>query len=322
MKIGILGAGEIAHEMAKTVAGMADCEVLAVGARELPRAGGFAKEHGIPRAYGSYGELVADREVELIYIATPHSHHYQHAKLALEEGKHVLCEKAFTANEAQARELFALAEARGLFLGEAMWTRFLPMKAKLQQLLRDGAIGQVRSLSASIGYAISDIPRLREPALAGGALLDIGVYVLNFAAIVLGEEIEKVASSCELYETGVDACESVTLTFSGGRMAVLHANMTALSDRGGVICGSEGYIRVGDVETCAPLEVYDGERRLVARHEAPPCHSGYQYEVAAAAKAVREGRGECPEMPHAETLRILELCDRLRDAWGVRYPFE
>ena len=188
MKIGILGAGGIAVQMAKTVAGMKDVENYAVAARSLERAQAFAEKYGFSKAYGSYEEMLADPLVDLVYIATPHSHHYLHAKMCLEAGKNVLCEKAFTVNADQARKLFALAKEKNLLITEAIWTRYMPSRKMIDDIISSGVIGEVTAVTANLNYAISEVERIRKPELAGGALLDVGVYTINFASMVLGDK--------------------------------------------------------------------------------------------------------------------------------------
>ena len=322
IKIAILGPGRIAHTMARTVTQMEGIVPYAVAARELGRARAFADQYGFERAYGSYAEMLADPEVDLVYIATPHAFHAEQAKLCLLAGKHVLCEKPFTVNAAQAREVFALARERGLLAAEAIWPRYMPMAKTLRELCDSGVIGTPRSLTGGLAYPVTAKPRLTDPALAGGALLDIGIYPLTFASIAFGDDVVDISSKALLTEAGVDGQESITLTYRDGRMAVLHSSMVALGDRGGAIHGDKGYLVVENVNNFQSITVYDADRRQVARYDQPPQITGFEYEVAASAEAIRAGAVECPQMPHAETVRILEWMDALRAQWGVRYPFE
>ena len=322
VKVAILGAGVIARKMAETVVGMDTVEGCAVAARDLNRAQAFAKEFGFAKAYGSYEEMLADPEVELVYVATPHSHHCAHAKLCLEAGKHVLVEKAFTANATQAREVLELAEKKGLVAAEAIWPRYMPMADTLREICQSGIIGKVTTLTGNLGYVISNVPRLRDPALAGGALLDVGVYALTFASIVFGGDVQKVTSSAVLTDQGVDAQNSITLTYGDGRVAILNSSMLALSDRMGVLYGDRGFAIVENINNFEEIRVYDLDRKLIARHEQPKQLTGFEYELQSTVDAIRDGRLECPEMPHSEILRVMELMDGLRRDWGVRYPFE
>ena len=316
VKMAVLGAGSIAGTMARTIREMDCVESFAVASRDLGRAQAFAREFGFSKAYGSYEEMVSDPEVELVYVATPHSHHYEHVKLCLNHGKHVLCEKAFTATAAQAEEILKLAEEKGLLLTEAIWTRFLPMSAKLNEIVKSGVIGNPTLLTANLGYVIDQVPRMKDPALAGGALLDLGVYPINFASMVFGSEVERVTSTAQLTKEN-----SITLCYPEGRMAVLHSTMLSISDRQGVVNGTGGYLIADNINNCERIRVYNLDREEVAVYERPAQITGYEYEVEAAVEAIRKGAVECPQMPHKETLRIMRLMDGLRREWGVKIPF-
>ncbi|QNM05856.1 Gfo/Idh/MocA family protein [Qiania dongpingensis] len=324
MKVGILGAGNIANQMAEAVCGLRgkQVEAYAVASRDHARAKAFADKYGIKKAYGSYEELVNDGEVDLIYVATPHSHHYEHMKLCLNHGKAVLCEKAFTVNAAQAREICALSEEKGILAAEAIWTRYMPSRKMIDEIIADGAIGKVRSLSANLCYVIHHVPRLKDPALAGGALLDVGVYTLNFASMVFGDDIKTMASAAVLTDAGVDEQNSIILTYEDGRMAYLYSGMSVQSDREGIINGDKGYIKVQNINNCEYIRVYGLDRELKAEYKVPEQINGYEYEVLACQEALKNGAVECPQMPHSETIRIMEWMDELRASWGVVYPCE
>ncbi len=322
MKIGILGAGGIARVMAETVNGMEEAQCYAIAARDLGRAQKFAEEFGVEKAYGSYEEMLQDPQVELVYIATPHSHHYEHVKLCLEHGKHVLCEKAFTANAAQAEEILKMAEEKGLLLTEAIWTRYMPMRKTIDEVVASGIIGKVTSLSANLGYVIEQNERIHAPELAGGALLDLTVYPLNFASMVFGDDIVKVDASCVKIDTGVDGQDNVMLTYRDGKMATLYTTIHAQTDRRGMINGSLGYIEIENINNYESMKVYDLDRKVIASYEAPKQITGYEYEVKAAIRAIREGKTECEEMPHAETIKMMKLMDRIRGDFGIVFPFE
>ncbi len=321
MKIGILGAGNIARTMARTVNGMDTAELAAVGSRDIAKAQAFAKEYSIPVAYGSYEELARDSSLDLIYIATPHSHHFEDIMLCLENGRNVLCEKAFTANAQQAEKAIALAEEKGLYLGEAIWTRYLPMRFTLDELIKSGIIGEVTYLTANLGYAISHVERLIKPELAGGALLDLGVYAINFALMVFGTDIERISSSCVKNEYGVDVHNSIIMDFAGGRTALLHSNMNSNTDRRGMVYGTLGRIEFDNINNCEGITVTlnDG---TVKRYETPKQITGFEYEAQAALDAIARGETECPQMPHSEIMRVMRIMDSLRAEWGIRYPFE
>lgn len=322
MKIGIIGAGRIAGIMAATLREMDTVSCYAVAARDYDRAKEFAKKYGFCKAYGSYEELVQDEEVQLVYIATPHSHHYEHIKLCLNHGKHVLCEKSFTINEGQAAEVLAMAKEKGLLLTEAIWTRYMPMRKTLDDVIAGGAIGKPYMLTANLGYLISGKERIMKPELAGGALLDVGIYPLNFAAMVFGSDVKDITGTAVLTELGVDAQNSMTLVYPDGKMAVLNSSSMGLSDRRGVIYGDKGYIEVENINNCEGIRVYDVDRNLVASYETPKQISGYEYEVEACVRAIGNGDLECPEMPHEETLKMMRWMDELRRQWGMVFPME
>ena len=322
MNFAIMATGNIAHHMAKAVTGIPGVRKYAVASRDSGRAQAFAAQWGFEKAYGSYEEMLQDPAVELVYVASPHSHHYEHAKLCLMHGKHVLLEKAFTVNAAQARELVELAREKKLLLAEAIWTRYMPSRKMIDDLVESGVIGSVTSLTANLGYVLRGKERLERPELAGGALLDLGVYPINFALMVFHEEVERVTSTAVLSPEGVDWVNSITLTFRGGRTAVLHSTMLALTDRQGVISGEKGYIEVQNINNCEEIRVFDLERKMTARYVVPEQINGYEYEVIACMKALENGAAECREMPHSETLRVMELMDTIRKQWGMRYPGE
>ncbi|WP_353616473.1 Gfo/Idh/MocA family oxidoreductase [Clostridium sp. D33t1_170424_F3] len=322
LRVSILGAGKIAATMADTLSRMDDVIPYAVAARDLDRAQSFASQYGFEKAYGSYEEMLRDDGTDLVYIATPHSHHYQHALLCLNHGRHVLCEKAFTVNRNQAEEVFALAEQKGLLITEAVWTRYMPFARKLRELLDSGVLGTLCSLEAGFGFELSWHDRLVDPALAGGALLDLGIYPLTFAAIAFGGDLASVTSRAVKTDRGVDAQNSMVLEYRDGKIATLTSSMVCNFRNEATVYGTKGHLTLKDFWHAEEIRVYvDGEDepRMIP---APVEISGYEYEVRACAKAIAEKKTECPELPHAETLRMMGLMDSLREAWGVRYPME
>lgn len=319
MKLGILGAGGIASTMAKTVAGMKDVEAYAVAARDLERARVFAQKYEVKKAYGSYEEMLADDEVELVYIATPHSHHYLHAKMCLEAGKYVLCEKAFTVNAEQAQKLFDLAKEKKLLITEAIWTRYMPSRKMINDIIESGVIGEVTAVTANLSYTVSHVERIRKPELAGGALLDVGVYPINFASMVLGDKVKDVKATA-IFQNGVDILDSIAMVFEGDRMATLQCGAREISDRMGSIFGTRGYMQVQNINNPEKITVFDTDHKEVASYVVPEQISGYEYEVESCMKAIQEGKLECPEMPHAETIRIMKIMDDIRKSWNYEIP--
>ncbi|QQO08627.1 Gfo/Idh/MocA family protein [Breznakiella homolactica] len=322
MNIGILGAGHIAKKMAITANKMDGAAACAVASRDASKAASFAKEYCIEKAYGSYDDMVRDSNIDLVYVATPHSHHYEHMKLCLNNGKHVLCEKAFTLNAAQAEEICALARQKGLLAAEAIWTRYLPIRTILNEVLASGIIGTPSSLTANLCHVVNTKERLVNPALGGGALLDLGVYTINFALMVFGNDIKNITSSAVLFDTGVDAQESMCFIYNDGKMAVLHNSALAKGDRRGMIYGDRGFIEAVNINNCEKLLVYDLEHNIVKTYDAPAQITGFEYEILACQRAIAAGAVECPEMPHAEIIRVMGIMDSLRKQWGVVYPGE
>ena len=326
LHMAILGAGRIAATMAETInrmnqVGNHAVSLYAVAARDLERAQQFAKTHGVERAYGSYEEMLQDQQVQLVYVATPHSHHYQHVMMCLEHGKHVLCEKAFAANAQQTREMLQRAKDKGVLLTEAIWTRYQPMREIISQVVNSGVIGEPRMLTANLGYEIMGKERIVEPALAGGALMDVGIYPLNFAEMVFGAP-DQVHAVGVLSDKGVDLQDSMTLTWKDGKMAVLNAGANCVSDRMGVIYGARGFAVVENINNPQSITVYDAQYRQVEHHPCPAQLTGYEYEVTEAARCIEAGALECPSMPHQDTVHMMELMDEIRHQMGVHYPFE
>ncbi len=320
MRVGILGAGKIAAKIADTIRRMdpLECTCAAVGARDLERARAFADRFGIPTAYGSYEELVRQDTLDLIYIATPMSFHAEQIRLCLDHGRNVLCEKAFTVTARQAREVLALAKQRKLLLAEAIWTRYMPARKMIRACVDSGELGDVWSLSANLGYPRLGTRRLTDPSLGGGALLDLGVYPLNFALMAFGEDIVQVDSSVVRLDTGVDAAESITLVWGNGRTAHLQADIRVSTDRRGVISGTRGYLEVDNINNPEEIRIRDREHQVVRTLALPEKITGYEYEFRACARALAEGRLECEEMPHREILRVMELVEQVRGCWEGR----
>ena len=322
MKIGVLGAGKISHSTVPAMMALEEIECWAVASRSLEKAQAFAEKYGFRKAYGSYEEMLSDPEVELVYVATPHSHHYEHMMLCLKHGKAVLCEKAFTMNAKQAREVMEYAKAQGLFVAEAIWPRYMPSRKMINDVIESGVIGKVNTLTANLSYVIHEVPRIYRPELAGGALLDIGVYGINFALMHFGTDIERVESSVQMTPTGVDGMETITIFYKDGRMAVLTHSIYARSDRKGIIHGDKGYIVVENINNPQSVSVFDLEDKLIAHYDVPRQINGYEYQFAECAKALAQGRTESWSMPMADNVYMMEFMDSLRKQWGMVYPQE
>jgi predicted dehydrogenase len=318
---GILAPGHIAHKFAHDVAEYTSGTVAAVGSRSLERAQAFAAEFGIPRAYGSYEELVADAGVDAVYVASPHSEHKDQAILALEAGKPVLVEKSFTLNAAQAEDVFAVARKQNLFAMEAMWARFLPHYPIVKALVEQGELGDLVSLLGVHTQALDTNPerRLWNLALAGGALLDLGIYPLSLLHFLLGVPDEVVATGT-LTNTGVDLRETIVLRY-GDALATAVDDMGAHGLSNAAIIGTQGRVDLPD-RFYNPQDVVftplGGEPQVIEAK----VEGGFQYEIAEAARRIAAGDLESPLMPWQQTVEVLQTCDEVRRQLGVVYPGE
>ena len=322
MNIGIIGAGLIAKTMSETIKNVDYATNYAIASRNIDKAKEYQKEYGFKVAYGSYEELVKDDNIDLIYIATPHSHHYEHAMLALRNNKPVLIEKAFCANSKQAKEILDYAKANNLFVAEAIWTRYLPSRQLIIDAINSGIIGEVTSLSANLGYKIDHIERIIKPELAGGALLDLGVYPLNFASMIFGNDIIDIQSSCVKNEFGVDIRNSQILTYKDGKQAILFSNASANSDQYGIIHGQNGYLVAHRINNINKIEIFNNERKLVKQIDIPKQITGFEYQLKACIDSINNNQIEPKQMPHSEILLMMNLYDNLRNKWNIKYPFE
>jgi predicted dehydrogenase len=318
---GVLGTGWIADLQARDL--LRDgARVAAVGSRTADRARAFADQLGIARAHGSYTALVGDPDVDVVYIATPASAHAADARLALEAGKHVLLEKPFTLSAAQAEPLVELARARGLVLMEAMWTRFLPHMTRIRSLLADGAIGTPRTLIADVGQRAPLDSRLHRRDLAGGALLDIGVYPVSFALELFGEP-ETVRSVSVLSAAGVDLQTSVALGFAGGAQALGHAAIDVQGPNRATILGTAGRIEIDRTwYGRADFSLLDGDGAEVERFVNPAEPRGMQFQARELERLVLDGRRESAIMPLGDTLAVLRVLDRIRAEQGIVFDVD
>ncbi|WP_062292880.1 Gfo/Idh/MocA family protein [Demequina phytophila] len=316
---GILGAGGIARKLADAVTHYTASTVIAVGSRDQARAQAFADEAGIPTAYGSYEELLADPDIDVVYVATPHSHHHEHALMAIEAGKNVLCEKAFTQNANQAREVVAAARAKGVFLMEAMWTRHLPHVYALRDAIARGEIGDVVSVQADHGQLLTHVERMWNPALAGGALLDLGVYPVAFAHDLLGVP-DKITATGRLRETGVDGQVAMIFDYATAQ-ASLTTTMEARTPCMALIGGTEGRIEVQDTfyaPTSFTVKRLDGTS-WTYDGDVP---NGFQFEAAEVARRIHAGDTESPLLTLDQSIEVMEIMDEVRMQVGLRYPNE
>lgn len=318
---GILGTGRIARRFALGLHSLSDARLVAVGSRSSRAAEQFGAEFRVPHCYPTYEELVRDPEVDVIYVATPHSLHKENTLLALGAGKVVLCEKPFTINAREAAEVIAFARTRKLFLMEAMWTRCFPLMARLRELLAQQAIGELRMLTADFGFraGYEEEPRLFDRALGGGSLLDVGVYPVSLASMLFGRP-QGVNSLAHLGPTGVDEAAAIVLSHPQGQLAVLSSAVRVDTAQEAVLYGTHGRIRIHPPwwrPTAMTLSVEGLAEELL---EFPLVGNGYQYEAAEAMKCLRAGKHESELIPLEETHQVMQTLDAIRYQWGLKYP--
>lgn len=321
---GILGTGNIARSFAQGLSYLPDDHLIAVGSRSAESANHFADIFRIPTRHASYEALAADPEVDVIYIATPHPLHCENTLLCLDAGKAVLCEKPFAINARQASKMIARAREKGLFLMEAMWTRYFPIMTKLRDLIRSGAIGEVRMLQADFGFYAPFDPsgRLFDPALGGGALLDVGIYPLSLASMIFGRP-SQITGLAHLGKSGVDEQNALILAYEQGQMALLSSAVSTTTPQEAVIMGTRGRIKItAPWWQPASMIVWSEDRIAGEEIELPFGGNGYQFEAAEVIRCLREGLLESPLMPLDETLSIMETMDTIRAQWGLKYPVE
>ena len=322
MRVGIIGTGWIAEKAAITLNGLKECACYAVGSRTKEKAETFAQQWNIPKAYGSYSELIADPDVDLVYIGTPHSHHFDVTKEALLAGKPCLVEKAFMANARQTEEILRIAKEQQVFLAEAIWTRYQPVVGIVRNLIDSGRIGTPRLVTATLGYSMGEKPRIMRPDLCGGALLDLGVYALNFVRMFFPADIVSIDSQCVKSKTGMDLTNAMTLVLADGMLCNLQSSAACVGDNIGVIAGTDGNLIIDNINNPQRITVNTHDREFVEDILVPKQITGYEYQFIACRKALVEGLLEPREMPHDVTLFIMRLMDDLRLKWGVRYPYD
>lgn len=323
--IGILGAGKICRKMAKTINMMEGCTLHAVAARDVERARTFAREFGIPNAYGSYREFLQDPEIDLVYIGTITSLHKEHMIMCLENGKNVLCEKSFTVNRKEAEEVFSLARDRHLLVAEAIWTRYMPYRKKIDEMVASGAIGRITSITANLAYRISDVPRIWDPSMGGGVMLDLSVYPINFALMVLGDrKIKEYSGCCVKNELGADMKETLNFVTEDDIQVSMFTDSHTASDRRGMIYGETGYIEIDNINDPSLLSLHQFDSGPAPVETIHFTHSatGFEYQVESCMKAISEKKTEVDDMPWSETLRVMSIMDHYRSMFGVRLSDE
>lgn len=319
---GILGAGNIAGALVDGIRDTGDGDVVAIASRSRDRAAGFAERLAIPNAYGSYEELLENRDVDAVYVATTNDLHYRNTMDAIHAGKAVLCEKPFALNAGQAEEMVAAAESAGVFLMEAMWMRFIPAIEELISMVESGRLGELRAVLADFGFVAGAGAghRLVEPELGGGALLDLGVYPITLAMLLLGVP-DRVEATATIASTGVDEQVAATMGFADGALATAVASFTAASPLEAHIVGSNGRVHIrSPFHHPRQLDIHtDGG--VETRH-LPYEGNGYRYEVAEVHRALAAGDRESGKRPLADTVAVMRVLDTIRSRIGIVYPGE
>lgn len=320
---GILGTGWIAHQQTTDLLGDG-FTVTAVGSRTKDAADAFAAEFGIPAAHGSYEALVADPNVDAIYVSTPHPMHAANATLALSAGKHVLVEKPFTVSASDAKAVVDLAAQNGLVVLEAMWTRFLPHMLRVREIIAEGTLGEVRTLLADHNQDLPKDPahRINNPELGGGALLDLGIYPVSFAHDLFGTPASIQAHASKT-STGVDRQTAIILGYDDGQQAVLHTALDTLGPNRAAIVGTQGRIEIESVwYTPTPFTVFDASGEVIERFDRPVKNRGMQYQAWELERLVNAGLTSGETLPAAESVQIMETLDEVRRQIGLAYPGE
>jgi len=320
---GLIGLGLISRKFAKGLAFVPDAEVYAVASRSQEKADAFGAEFGAANCYGSYEDLANDPNVDVAYIGTPNNYHLEHTLLCLKAGKHVLCEKPFAVNAKEAQVMIDCAREKNLFLMDAFWTRYFPAMVKLRELLADKVIGDVMLVTADFGGRGPVVPEKRHfnPDLAGGAMLDVGSYCLQFASMIYGKQPQDIVSQVAIGETGIDELSVVVCKYSDYEMATLTSALRLGTPHEARVMGTEGYIAIPDFWHPSELTV---ARRGGASETLrfPYEGEGFQFEAIEVGECIRAGATESAVYPLDETLAIMQTLDRIRDSWGLRYPFE
>ena len=319
---GFIGAGAIANRFMAGLMQVPDAYLAAVSSRTYERAERFAGKYNA-KVYKSTEELIADEDVDIVYVATPHTVHRENTLMAIEIGKPVLCEKPMAPNAKMVTEMVQAARKKRVYLMEAMWTRFFPAMKKVREWLDEGRIGKVQFVTADFGYYEEEDPSkiIFDPNTAGGSLLDVGIYPIAFAFMVFGKKPNRITGLADMASTGVDAAMGCTLGFEGGGLALLYSAMNAETPQVAEIIGQKGRIVIPQFWSPREAHLYIGGE-LIESFKGDHEGEGYQFEIAAVQEDIRNGRLENELMPLDESIAIAEVMDELRSQWGLVYPFE
>lgn len=324
---GIIGAGIIAEKMAEALHQNSNSNLLAVASKSTERAKNFAEKNNVSIAC-TYTEIVNNKDIDIIYVATTHNFHMENAKLALEHGKHVLIEKAFTVNSTEAEALYKIAKEKNLFLMEAIWVRFLPSYKLLKKMLSEGIIGEVKQINISFGNFVPEIykKRLTDPALAGGVTLDMGIYPISFVCYMMGEIPSEVKSMTRFSNLGVDEISNYMFKFPSGCITTINTSYNLGMKCTAIIYGSKGYVEYPDFQSGDKFFIHkhDGTNEIISTKEIIEKNheNGFIYQVEEVVSCIKEGKTESSIIPVQETIDIMKLMDDMRAEWGFKYPFE
>ena len=321
LRWGVLSTGVIARNFAVTAKAMGDEVILhAVASRSMEKAAAFADEFGIEKRYDSYEALAADPDVDIVYVATPHSRHYEDMKQLIAAGKNILCEKSFTVNAMQAQEIYELAKKKGVFVMEAFWTKLIPLYREAEAWIASGAIGEIRALTAQYGYTTAREARKFDAQLAGGTLLDIGVYAIGFACMMMGYSFDDVQSQLIMNEQKTDAVDAILLR-RGGAVAQLTCAIGSYMPLHAAVYGTKGRIDIPEFKNPQSAALYvDGQEPVIINR--PFDVNGFEYEIREAMACVREGKLESSLMTAEQSIAVMRMMDEIRRQNGMRFPFE
>ena len=315
----VVGTGYMASKMTAVLNSSGTVRPYAIVSRDIERALQFGRENGFKKAYDSMESMLADKKVDLVYIATPASEHAGQVRACIEAGKPVLCETPIALTSAEAESLFALSSSLDVLVVEAMHIRFLPFFKQIVSAISSGAIGTPVMLTANLASDIENLPRLQRPSLGGGALGDLGYFLLAFSTMIFGNQIKRIQSSCAFTPMRVDRQLSMVLQYKDDRMAVLSCTTSGNGESRAVIQGTKGYIVVEDLRNFAPATVYDSRKNKTASYKRGKIKSEFEFEMTAFTAAMKSGWKECPEIPHAQTLSMMQMMDFIRRQLGISY---
>ena len=315
LRVGILGCGSIASKVADSLKRNRNVTIAGVASRERSKAKKFAALHcPDAKVFTGYEKLAASKDIDLVYIATPNTYHYEHAIMCIKEYKNILVEKPFAMSKAEADSIFFEAKNRGVFVAEAMWTSYMPLHKKALEWIAKGRIGAVKSVTANLGYDIANVPRLNSQALGGGSYYDLGVYTTNFALSFMGDDIRVARVFARQISSGIDKDTTYSMESEDGSiLGNFYVTMCADTDKDGVVIGERGKIKFTNINNYRKITLLSQDDTLLEEVEAKEDYlHGYVYEFESCAKAIAKGLIQAPEMPWARTVRIAALGDAIR----------